>query len=77
MDTERLPVWRLLYLGVGALFGNKIWHNIVLSCMYAKKRPRIPLVVNVKWSTVQLYTLMQVCIAGLIFGIAQFSAVGK
>ena len=44
--------------------------------MYAKKRPKIPIVVNVKWRTVQLYTLMQLCIAGCIFGVAQFSAVG-
>ena len=44
--------------------------------MYAKKRPRTTIVVNVKWRTVQMYTLMQVCIAGCIFGVAQFSAVG-
>jgi len=44
--------------------------------MYAKKRPQVPIVVNVKWRTVQLYTLMQLCIAGCIFGVAQFSAVG-
>ena len=44
--------------------------------MYAKKRPNVPIVVNVKWRTVQLYTLMQLCIAGCIFGVAQFSAVG-
>ena len=66
-----------LYLGVGAMNGNEIWHKIVLSCMYAKKRPQIPIVKNVKWVTVQLYTFIQVCCAAAIFGVAQFTDVGK
>jgi hypothetical protein len=65
-----------LYLGVGALHGNEIWHHITLSFMYAKKRPPVPIVANVKWSTVQLYTLVQVCCAAAIFGVAQFASVG-
>merc|ERR1712232_1399858 len=55
-----------LYLGVGAMHGNEIWHHLVLSTMYAKKRPPVPIVENVKCSTVQLYTLCQVCCRGYI-----------
>ena len=65
-----------LYLGVGALHGNEIWHRIVLSFMYAKKRPQVPIVVNVKWRTVQLYTMIQVGCGAAIFGVAQFASVG-
>ena len=66
-----------LYLGVGAMHGNEIWHHIMLSFMYAKKRPHVPIVQNVNWRTVQLYTLVQVVCAGSIFGVAQFASVGK
>lgn len=31
-----------MYLGVGALHGNEVWHRITLCFMYAKKRPPIP-----------------------------------
>lgn len=67
----------LLYLGVGAMHGNEIWHHIVLSCMYSKHRPQVPIVANVRWRTVQLYTLVQVCCAGAIFGVAQFASVSE
>lgn len=65
-----------LYLGVGAMHGNEIFNIISLSLMYAKHRPPIPVVVNVKWSTVQLYTLIQVSCTALIFGVANFASVG-
>ncbi|KAL9186318.1 hypothetical protein ACHAXT_005556 [Thalassiosira profunda] len=65
-----------LYLGVGAMHGNEIWHHITLSFMYAKKRPQVPIVANVNWRTVQLYTLVQVCCGAAIFGVAQFASVG-
>ena len=66
-----------LYLGVGAMYGNEIFRHIKLSVMYADKPPRIPIVVNVKWATVQRYTLIQVCCAAAIFGVAQFAPFGK
>ncbi|KAL7544804.1 hypothetical protein ACHAWF_008176 [Thalassiosira exigua] len=66
-----------LYLGVGAMHGNEIFHRITLSFMYAKRRPEIPVVTNVKWGKVQLYTLIQVCCAGAIFGVAQFASLGE
>mmetsp|Transcript_10860 Transcript_10860/g.25254 ORF Transcript_10860/g.25254 Transcript_10860/m.25254 type:complete len:613 (+) Transcript_10860:293-2131(+) len=62
-----------LYLGVGAMHGNEIWHHIVLSVTYAKKRPPIPIVEKVRWRTVQAYTFVQFCCAAAIFGVAQFA----
>jgi hypothetical protein len=66
-----------LYLGVGAMHGNEIWERITLCAMYEKKRPPIPVVSNVRWRTVQWFTLVQVTCAGLIFGIAQFASIGE
>jgi hypothetical protein len=65
-----------LYLGVGAMHGNEIFHMITFSFMYAKHRPSIPIVANVKWSIVQLYTLIQVLCTAAIFGVANFASVG-
>ena len=65
-----------LYLGVGAMHGNEIWNMITLSFMYAHHRPPIPIVANVKWTTVQLYTLIQVLCTAAIFGVANFAPVG-
>eukprot|EP00978_Attheya_sp_CCMP212_P018870 scaffold52139_cov53-Attheya_sp.AAC.2 len=64
------------YLGVGALHGNDIWAHLSLCTMLAKKRPNIPIVREVKWRTVQIFTGIQVACAGLIFGIAQFAEWG-
>ncbi len=66
-----------LYLGVGAFHGNEIFRHITLSFVHADKRPRIPIVVNVKWATVQRYTLIQVCCAAVIFGVAQSGTFGE
>ena len=52
---------------------SKIWHHIVLSFTYAKKRPPIPIVEKVQWKTVQAYTFVQFCCAAAIFGVAQFA----
>jgi boron transporter len=65
-----------LYLGLSALHGNEIWERITLCLVASKKRPTIPLVRNVKWSTVQLWTLIQTCCALTIFAVAQFAEVG-
>jgi len=65
-----------LYLGVGAMHGNEIFHHISMSFMYKKHRPQVPIVTNVEWRTVQLYTLVQVCCAAAIFGVAHFASVG-
>ena len=65
-----------LYLGVGAMHGNEIWHHINLCFMLSKKRPPLPVVKNVPWSTVQLYTAIQVLCAAVIFAVAQFASVG-
>ena len=66
-----------LYLGVGAMHGNEIFHHITLSFTYAKKRPQVPIVTNVSWRTVQLYTFVQVSCAAAIFGVAHFASVGE
>mmetsp|Transcript_15955 Transcript_15955/g.44710 ORF Transcript_15955/g.44710 Transcript_15955/m.44710 type:complete len:800 (-) Transcript_15955:55-2454(-) len=66
-----------LYLGVGAMYGNEVWERITLCFMLPKKRPNIPIVTNVSsWRTVQIFTLVQVACAALIFGVAQFASVG-
>jgi boron transporter len=64
------------YLGLGAMYGNEIWERITLSCMYAKKRPPIPVVREVDWRTVQWFTLFQVACAMVIFFVAHFATVG-
>ena len=65
-----------LYLGMGALHGNEIWERFLLNFMYAKRRPQIPVVRNVPWNTVQLWTAVQAMCALCIFAVAQFASVG-
>jgi hypothetical protein len=38
----------LLYRGIGAMHGNEIWERFILSFIIVKKRPRIPVVREVK-----------------------------
>jgi len=64
------------YLGVGALHGNEIWERVLLSFMVPKHRPAIPIVRNVPWRITQLWTFIQVCCAGAIFAVGQFTSVG-
>eukprot|EP00526_Cylindrotheca_closterium_P007407 CAMPEP_0113654712 /NCGR_PEP_ID=MMETSP0017_2-20120614/29301_1 /TAXON_ID=2856 /ORGANISM="Cylindrotheca closterium" /LENGTH=690 /DNA_ID=CAMNT_0000567875 /DNA_START=66 /DNA_END=2138 /DNA_ORIENTATION=- /assembly_acc=CAM_ASM_000147 len=67
-----------LYLGVGAMHGNEIWERINLMFMYAKKRPPIPVVAKTSsWSVVRYYTAIQVGLASITFGIAQFATWGR
>ncbi|CAB9531062.1 bicarbonate transporter-like protein 11 [Seminavis robusta] len=65
-----------LYLGMGALHGNEIWERMVMCFMMAKKRPDIPIVREVKWSTVQIYTFVQAACGLSVFAVAQFASVG-
>jgi hypothetical protein len=62
-----------LYLGVSAMHGNDVWRNVSFMFMVPKKRPRIKLLQNVGWRTIQCFTAIQVASAVLIFGIAQFA----
>ena len=64
------------YLGMGALHGNEIFERTIYCFMLAKKRPDIPIVRNVKWSTVQFYTLIQAACGFAVFGVGQFTSVG-
>ena len=64
------------YLGMGALHGNEIFERTIFCFMLAKKRPDIPIVRNVKWSTVQFYTLIQAACGFAVFGVGQFTSVG-
>jgi len=66
----------LLYLGMSAMHGNEIWERMLMVFIYAKKRPKIPVVRYVKWSTVQVWTLIQMGCALGIFAVAQFASVG-
>mmetsp|Transcript_8289 Transcript_8289/g.17381 ORF Transcript_8289/g.17381 Transcript_8289/m.17381 type:complete len:654 (+) Transcript_8289:122-2083(+) len=66
----------LLYLGIGALHGNEIWERTVFCLMVAKKRPPVPVVTDVKWSTVQLFTAIQLGCAFGVFAVANFTTVG-
>ena len=66
----------LLYLGMGALHGNEIWERAVFCLMPAKKRPPVPVVTEVKWWRVQVFTLIQLGCAGSIFAVANFTSVG-
>ncbi|KAL7560838.1 hypothetical protein ACA910_013273 [Epithemia clementina (nom. ined.)] len=65
-----------LYLGVGALHGNEIWERITFCLMIEKKRPKIPVVREVKWMTVVFYTFIQAACGFCVFGVAQFASVG-
>lgn len=65
-----------LYLGVGAMHGNEIWERMVMCFMMAKKRPNIPVVREVKWRTVFVYTLVQAACGFAVFAVAQFASVG-
>ncbi|ACI65724.1 predicted protein, partial [Phaeodactylum tricornutum CCAP 1055/1] len=65
-----------LYLGMGALHGNEIWERVTLGFIVSKKRPPIPVVREVPWRTVQCWTVIQLSLAFLIFGVAQFADIG-
>lgn len=66
----------LLYLGIGALHGNEIWERTIFCFMTAEKRPSVPVVTEVKWLTVQLFTLVQLICSFSIFAVANFTKVG-
>jgi hypothetical protein len=66
----------LFYLGMGALDGNEIWERFTFCFILAKRRPQIPVVRQVKWSTVQLFTAIQFVCAFTIFAVAQFAEIG-
>jgi hypothetical protein len=58
------------------MHGNEIWERFLLVFVYAKKRPKIPVVRHVKWFKVQIWTLIQIACAVAIFAVAQFASVG-
>jgi hypothetical protein len=66
----------LFYLGMGALDGNEIWERFTFCFILPKRRPQIPVVREVKWRTVQLFTAVQFACAFLIFAVAQFAEIG-
>ena len=66
----------LLYLGMGALHGNEVWERISFCFIMTKNRPAVPVVRNVKWRTVQIFTFIQVVCTGIIFAVAQFASFG-
>lgn len=66
-----------LYLGVGALYNNDVWHRLLYMFMTKENRPNLQLFANVKWSTIQLYTAIELICALSIFGVANFLSVGK
>lgn len=65
-----------LYLGFGALHGNEIFERFLLCFVLAKKRPQIPVVENVAWNTVFMWTMIQILCAMSIFAVGQFTDVG-
>ena len=66
----------LLYLGMSALHGNEIWERLLLLGVYAKKRPKIPIVRHVSWNIVQLWTLIQLACALAIWAVGQYAPIG-
>jgi hypothetical protein len=67
-----------LYLGVSAMHGNEIWERINLMFVLPKKRPPIAVVAKTSsWRVVQYYTAIQIGLASVTFGIAQFATWGK
>lgn len=65
-----------LYLGLGALHVNEIWERVRLCFVVRKKRPLVPIVRDVPWHTVQLWTFIQLSLALAIFGVAEFVEIG-
>jgi hypothetical protein len=67
-----------LYLGVSAMHGNEIWERINLMFVLPKRRPPIAVVAKTSsWRVVQYYTAIQIGLASVTFGIAQFATWGK
>jgi boron transporter len=64
------------YLGCGVLHGNEVWDRIAFAFVAAKKRPDIPVIRNVRWSTVVVWTAIQTACAVAIFAVAEFLPVG-
>ena len=64
------------YLGVDSLYGNEVWQRFTLCFMVAKTRPAIPVVREVRWRTVQYFTLIQALCAFVIFAISEFTSIG-
>lgn len=65
-----------LYLGVGALYNNAIWHRFLYMFTTKENRPNLHLFANVKWSTIQIYTIIEIAFALVIFGVANFASIG-
>lgn len=65
-----------LYFGIATLTGNEIWERITLGFIMKKKRPEIPVVREVNWTTVQVFTAVQFACAFSIFAVAQFADIG-
>lgn len=66
----------LLYLGMSALHGNEIWERLLLCGVYEHKRPKIPVVRFVGWTTVQIWTVIQLICAVAIWAVGQYAPVG-
>ena len=66
----------LLYLGTSSLHENEVWERLLLLFVSEDKRPKIPVVRYVEWRVVQMWTLVQVVCAILIWAIGQYLSVG-
>lgn len=64
------------YLGLNMMNGNEIWQRILLNIISEKHRPPIPVVKYVPWRVTQLWTFIQVCLAGVVFVVATFTPIG-
>jgi hypothetical protein len=64
------------YLGMATLYGNEIWERFTLCWIIFKRRPRIPVVREVAWRTVQYWTAIQALCSFAIFAVAQFADFG-
>ena len=65
-----------LYLGVGALYNNDIWHRFLYLCVTEERRPKLQLFTDVKWSTIRIFTIIEIICALIIFGVANFAPIG-
>lgn len=65
-----------LYLGVMALYNNDILLRSSYMLMAERNRPALQRLTHIKWSTIQIFTVIEILCAFLIFGVANFASFG-
>lgn len=63
-----------LFMGITGFDGNSLWTRLWLLITQPDLRPRVPYVTDVRWRSVQAYTLLQLACVIVVFVVAKLPA---